>query len=282
MSMPEAKINANFHTHTTFCDGQDSPEDMVLSAIEAGLSQLGFSGHADPGIHMDLPGYCAEIQRLKNKYKGVIDILLGVELDNMYDHQCAVQAEYIIGSTHYLDIASDKPLAIDLNKEQFSFICREYFGNDYIAMSKAYYELTACSFDRMQCDIIGHFDLITKFNDVLHCIDESCPAYVSSAEEAMQCLCEKDVLFEINTGAYVRGIKNELYPCTFLLKKLHEFGGRIIISSDAHHKGALVSGFDYAVEKAIACGFKYANVLKHDGLGKVVTEEILLHPMSGQ
>ena len=39
-------INTNFHTHTTFCDGKDTPEQMVLAAIQKGFSALGFSGHA--------------------------------------------------------------------------------------------------------------------------------------------------------------------------------------------------------------------------------------------
>ena len=227
MNMVHQAIKANYHTHTTLCDGQDTPEEMVQAAITLGLKQLGFSGHVDPGIHMDFPGYRAEIQRLRKKYKGIIDILLGIELDNMYVPSCPVQVEYIIGSTHYLDIASDRPLAIDMNKEQFALICREYYGGDYIAMCKAYYELVAKSFDRMQCDIIGHFDLITKFNDEMCYIDETCSAYISPALEAMRYLCEKDVIFEINTGAYTRGIKEDLYPNVFLLRKLFEFGGRI-------------------------------------------------------
>ena len=39
-------IKSNFHTHTYFCDGKDSPEEMVLSAIERGFTTLGFSIHS--------------------------------------------------------------------------------------------------------------------------------------------------------------------------------------------------------------------------------------------
>ena len=31
----------DFHMHTTFCDGKNSPEDMVLGAIEKGLKRVG-------------------------------------------------------------------------------------------------------------------------------------------------------------------------------------------------------------------------------------------------
>lgn len=36
----------NLHTHSTFCDGKDTPEEMVLTVMEKGFSSVGFSGHA--------------------------------------------------------------------------------------------------------------------------------------------------------------------------------------------------------------------------------------------
>ena len=41
------KLKANYHTHTVFCDGADTPEDVVLAAIGKGFTHLGFSGHMD-------------------------------------------------------------------------------------------------------------------------------------------------------------------------------------------------------------------------------------------
>lgn len=269
-------LKANFHTHTTLCDGKDTPEDIVVKAIDLGFRQIGFSGHMDYGCHMVLMEYLTEVDRLRKKYEGIIDILAGIELDNMYNPECAKYAEYTIGSTHFLDIRSEQPLAIDLTKEQFVSICHRYFSDDYISMSRAYYELVGKSYDRMHCDIVGHFDLIVRFNDELNCIDETSRKYYMPALEAMENLCKKDVVFELNCGAYNRGRKRELYPNTFLLKHLNEFGGRIIINSDAHQKELLSEGFDFAVKKAIECGFKYVNILKHDGNGKVVFQEELL------
>ena len=99
------------------------------------------------------------------------------------------------------------------------------------------------------------------------------------ALEAMENLCKQDVVFEVNCGAYNRGRKKELYPNTFLLKYLNEFGGRIIINSDAHQKELLSGGFDFAVNKAIECGFKYVNIMKHDENGKVIFQEELLNSL---
>ena len=38
-------ILEDLHTHTTYCDGNDTPEDMVKEAIKKGLLTIGFSGH---------------------------------------------------------------------------------------------------------------------------------------------------------------------------------------------------------------------------------------------
>lgn len=60
-------LRANYHTHTTFCDGSDTAEDVVLAAIGKGFLHLGFSGHMDPDIHMDIDAYFSEIERLRRK-----------------------------------------------------------------------------------------------------------------------------------------------------------------------------------------------------------------------
>ena len=36
----------DLHTHTTYCDGQHTTEEMVLAAINKGMKRIGFSGHS--------------------------------------------------------------------------------------------------------------------------------------------------------------------------------------------------------------------------------------------
>ena len=78
-------INANYHTHTTFCDGTDTAEDMVRAAIALGFEHLGFSGHLDYFAHVDVLRYFAEIRRLEEKYRADIEILCGIELDKQHE-----------------------------------------------------------------------------------------------------------------------------------------------------------------------------------------------------
>ena len=46
--MPE--FRTNYHTHTTYCDGESSPRDIVREAARLGMTELGFSGHSYTSI----------------------------------------------------------------------------------------------------------------------------------------------------------------------------------------------------------------------------------------
>ncbi len=269
-------LKANYHTHTIFCDGTNTAEEMVSQALELGFEHLGFSGHMDPEIHMAWPDYVAEVSRLKEKYAGQLDIIMGVELDNMYDPASCPGAEYVIGSTHFLDLETPEPWSVDNTPQIFQTLCRDYFGGDYYALSRAYYELEAKVYDRLGCTFVGHFDLVTRFNDELRVIDETSRAYLDPALEAMEYLVGEGVPFEINCGALNRNRKAELYPRTELLRALHDFGGEILINADAHQRELLDGGFDVAVERAIAAGFTHVNILAHDMTGNVEFRQLAL------
>ena len=41
-----SKLKTNYHTHSTLCDGHDTPEQMIKAAIKKKFDILGFSGHS--------------------------------------------------------------------------------------------------------------------------------------------------------------------------------------------------------------------------------------------
>ena len=260
-------MKANYHTHSCFCDGKDTPADVAAWAFAHGFTHLGFSGHMDQEIHMDVDAYYREIRSLQEMYRGRMDILRGIEIDTLYATDCLYDAEYTIGSTHYLDIVSDTNCAVDYTPETMQKICHECFADDYYALAKAYYELEAQVYDRTGCTIIGHFDLVTRFNDEMRFLDENDRRYRSCALEAMTYLVSKGVPFEINCGAVNRGRKKEFYPSMSLLRALHDLGGEIFINSDAHQKELLSGAFDQAVAAAKACGFTHTCILEHKAAG---------------
>ncbi|SFG29653.1 histidinol-phosphatase HisJ family protein [Oribacterium sp. WCC10] len=279
------KINANFHTHTTFCDGSDTPESVIKEAVRKGFTELGFSGHVDPGVSMDIPAYIREIKRLQEQYREDIDIIRGVELDNVYDPYAAEDTEYYIGSTHFVPVQGsdvwnrtvpygthreNQPdcdiCGVDASVDLLHDHCRKYFHDDFYEMSERYYAFEALICDRMKPAFIGHFDLITRFNDLSkedggHFLDETSEKYLVPARKAMEKLAGYGIPFELNLGAVNRGRKKEAYPGTELLRYLRELGGEILISSDAHQKELLDGCFDEAIETAKGLGFRHVNIL---------------------
>lgn len=273
-------FKANYHTHTSLCDGKNTPEEVALYAARSGFTHLGFSGHMDTDIHMDIETYYTKIRSLQDRYRGQMDILRGIELDTLYDPSCAYDAEYIIGSTHFLDVPSETPMSVDSSQENLAQLCREFFAGDYYDLAKAYYRLEAQVISRTGCTFIGHYDLVTKFNDEMHFLDEDDPRYRKYALETLEYLAGAQIPFEINCGAVNRGRKKEFYPNRFLLRSLREFGGEIIISSDAHQKELLTGAFEAAAATALSCGFTHTNILEHDPDGKVVFRQIPLDQLS--
>ncbi len=251
-------LRGNYHTHTTMCDGKNTAEEMAEQACAIGFTHLGFSGHVDPSVPMDIGAYMKEIGRLKEAYRGRLEILCGAELDSFCDPGLVREAEYVIGSVHHLPGPDGKPMGVDASEEEMLRLGRECFGDDYYALAREYYREEAQVKDLTDCTFIGHFDLVTRFNDSLHFLDEEDPRYLRPALEAMEYLVSEDVPFEINCGAVNRGRKKELYPNMHLLRELHRMGGRILISSDAHEKGLLDGAFDIAAQRAAACGFTHS------------------------
>lgn len=278
-------IKANYHTHTTFCDGSDTAEDVVKEAIKKGFTHLGFSGHVDPGVSMDYQAYDAEIRRLQSLYRDKIDIIRGVELDNVYDPRSVPGVEYYIGSTHFVPVPGseiwgktvesgthletdpDSGLCgVDGSVEALQDKCKKYFNGDFYEMSAGYFEFESLICERMSPAFIGHFDLITRFNalsreDGGHFLDEASENYLRPARKALEKLVPYGIPFEINCGAINRGRKKEAYPGPLLLKHLHEIGGEILISSDAHQKELLEGCFSEALEEAKKAGFDHVNIL---------------------
>ena len=78
----------NLHTHTRYCDGADTPREIVEQAIEKGFESIGFSGHSYMHYsqfflkHGDKTWeYKKEVSTLKEEYKESIKIYLGLEVD---------------------------------------------------------------------------------------------------------------------------------------------------------------------------------------------------------
>ena len=266
----------NFHTHTSFCDGKNTAEEMVIGAIELGCTALGFSGHSyidekqTDDWTMSQSGqaeYISEINRLKAIYADKIELLLGIEQD-----YCSgvptYPYDYVIGSVHAV-VKDGVRIDVDLSPDLLIERVDKYYGGDMLALVKDYYALIADVVNKTNCDIIGHVDLITKFSEKHPLIDTSSNKYRSTALEAVDALTESGRVFEINTGAISRGWRKMPYPEDFILKHLAQKKADIMLNSDAHSKDAIFCGFNKATEYAKACGIKELCVYENGKIKKI-------------
>ncbi len=239
---------SNFHTHTRYCDGKDTPEELALEALRLGCPALGFSGHAHVRFDdccMTAEGteaYRREIARLREKYRGRIELFCGIEQD-YYSDLPTDGFDYVIGSVHYI-YKEGEYLFVDESRERFIADVARCYGGDYLACAEDYYAHVARVWDRTRCRIVGHFDLVTKFNEGDALFDTTAPRYRRAALEALHTLLEQDVLFEINTGAISRGYRTSPYPAPFLLDELIANKARLILSSDCHDRKKLLFGLE--------------------------------------
>lgn len=270
----------NLHTHTVFGDGQNTPEEMVLGAVQAGCAALGFSEHSPlpPAANADdwamaeadVAVYRAELLRLREQYRGTLDIFLGLEQD-LDSPPPALPWDYLIGSVHSV-LAGGVHLSVDESPASFERSVREHFGGDCLAFAEAYYRRVAVAAERTRCQIVGHFDLVTKFNEGGRLFDEESPRYRAAALEALEAAMRRDVIFEINTGAMSRGYRSAPYPAPFLLEAIRERGGRVCITSDSHSRSTVAHAFPQAAEAASACGFREVWMLSEKGFFPVGLE----------
>ena len=244
---------SNYHTHSTYCDGKDTPEEMVQRALELGFTALGFSGHSyvefDKESCMSPDGtkaYRDEILRLKDKYSGQIDIKLGLERDH-YSEDDGYDYDFVIGANHYLKL-DDGFYAVDDTEEIVNDTVERKFGGSWERYYECYYSQEANLLRDMDCDIIAHFDLVMKFNEGSREFDENNENYRQAALYAIDELVStnpfKKPVFEVNTGAMAKGYRTAPYPSLPLLAEIDRLGCNVIISSDCHDKRYLNYAFD--------------------------------------
>jgi len=268
-------IKQNLHTHCTFCDGRDTPEEMIAEAAIQGFDSIGFSSHSS-SLHRPIHNpdgtkparYREYIRRLKDEYKGKIDIYLGLESDLFLVGDDLSEYDYVIGSVHYLEL-DGQILNADVGLDAFKKLINEHFGGDGMAVARNYYEMLSRLPEVGKFDIIGHFDIITKHIEAFPFVDVQSREYRRYAIEAAESLAGKIPYFEVNTGAAARGYRTTFYPDPYILRELKRLGFGAVITTDCHDRTKLGYGFDDARQLLCDCGYREIYVLGDGGFKPV-------------
>lgn len=248
---------SNLHTHSSFSDGENTMEEIVRTAISQNMVSLGFSDHSYTWFDLhscmrpeQYPTYRETVKRLQEQYRDQLRLYCGLELDYYSRVDCSCY-DYVIGSVHYI-CHDGVYYAMDVQPEEQKQCLEIAFGGDVLAMASRYYQLLEDHIRTCKPTFVGHFDLITKFG----LIPEEDPAYRRLACEALERVLKLCPYLEMNTGAISRGWKALPYPGPYLLDTVKQCGGRIVLSSDSHHKDTLLCFFDESLRILQSAGIR--------------------------
>lgn len=248
------------HTHTARCGhagGRD--EEYVERALAAGLTAIAITDHVpfywlppfqhDPTLAMamdELPRYVEAVLALRERYRGQIEVLLGLEADYVAGHEetlARLLASYpfdvVLGSVHWLDgWWVDAP----------SSLPRYRLGQGEVDRIWASYAEAVVSAARSGLfDVLAHLDLPKKFGF------RPSQAFAGAQAEVVAAVAASGCAVELSSAGRRKPVAED-YPSPPLLAALVAAGVPLVLSSDAHAPAEVGWGFAELVETARSLG----------------------------
>lgn len=252
--MSDRNYHGNYHTHTQWCNhGTLSMQSAVEEAMDAGLTELGFSEHApfpDDRLfrmkYSDLEKYINDVEILKAKYADRIKIKKGLEIEFFsedlpyyYVLLDKFNIDYLLLGQHYFRSGER---VIKTRQMEHNGLLVGYAESIAAAMNTGMFRIAAHPDYCFSCD----FPLDANVYRAIEII-------INAAERT-------GTILEINANGLRKsefesciGIRKR-YPFEPFWKSVAAYNVQCIIGSDAHHPGQI---YDDAVEKA----FVFANEL---------------------
>ncbi|MFC3883553.1 histidinol-phosphatase [Bacillus songklensis] len=260
MNHLQGPVKFDFHTHHERCGHAiGTIEHYVKSAVEKGLDLIGIADHSPylyseedqlyPTIAMaksELPRYVDEVLRLKQKYSGKIQVLLGIESDfypehlEIYRQQLSLYPfDYIIGSVHYVDDISI------FKKDRWEGLTNQ----QKVQTKEKYYNLIEQSARSGMFQILGHIDAMKGFYPEFSAIE------TEVIENTLKVIAESDIAIEINTSGKTKDCGG-WYPSDEILERALFYDVKVTFGSDAHTPDRVGDEFELVQKRLKELGFK--------------------------
>ena len=237
-------MKTNYHTHTTWCDGKNTPEEMALAAIEKGFDALGFSSHSD--LLNDPQAYIADIRALAEKFRGRLKIFCGIEAEAGYLPEGTTREDfdYIIAGIHYISAPDGALCPVDMDPQRVRTDLRQHFDGDIQAYILEYFAEERRMVQRGGFDVLAHPDLVRKFRTHGFAFAERAAWFQRELRLTAEEIAKAGVIVEINTGGIARKWLNDAYPSSLFRSLLTRRNVSYILSSDAHSTEHLDCAFE--------------------------------------
>lgn len=266
----------NYHSHSRYCDGAHQLEDYIKACIERGYKSYGFSSHAPiPGGSVwnmkaeELEKYLSEVDQLKEKYQGQIDIYKSLEVDFIDKTQgpssYAHLLDYTIGSIHFI---GNGPLSglFEMDGPYSKFIdgMEKHYENNLRNAVEHYFELSMKMIKNDPPTILGHADKIISHALKYDSNIADSAWYIEILQEFANTLEHSDVIVEINTKGLRLTQEPTTYPHISFLNILKDKNIRFQMNADVHKVSDLDIGYMQTLALIRSLGIKELWIREND------------------
>ncbi|MEE4362371.1 MAG: histidinol-phosphatase HisJ [Desulfotignum sp.] len=243
------------HMHSTYSDGCATIAAMAEAAFEKGFTTIAITDHVplpfDTRYAMkmeQLTAYRKEITRVKRAYDGRMAVKTGLEIEYIPGHKdwlasiASMEWDLTIASVHTL-VVDSTPCLVNGNGAEFHSCLDKNFNKDIRSLCRAYYQTLQEAVQTGWFDIVGHLDVLKKYNIQNRFFNETDAWYRKLVEDTLDAVRDQKMKLEINMGAMAHPIGIP-YPSPWIVKSAQKKKIALVMGSDAHHPGAIGKNFD--------------------------------------
>ena len=258
----------NYHSHTPYCDGRSNIEEFIATAIFWGFSSYGVSPHSPIPyssscnmLHERVDEYISEMESLKQKYEGKIEIYTGMEVDYFGDewnvknnYFQTLPLDYRIASVHFIPNQLGEFHDIDGSASNFISLINKHYMGDIRYVVETYFDSMIKMIELGGFDFVGHPDKISMNASAYTPGITETKWYKEIINDYLHFIANKGVILEVNTKAYSK--YSYLFPNANHFKMLKELNIPLVVNSDAHIPSLMKSGFREAYALLKKAGYK--------------------------
>ncbi len=260
-----------------FCrHASGSLAEVLESAVARGFGVYGVSEHAPRERVEDLysderdllpadlarifQAYVERAARLREEFAGRLEVLVGFEtemvppdgwLESMRALRAGSSFDYLVGSVHHVE-----GIGIDVSEQESARAAERVGGGD--ALRCAYFDHLASMASGLRPTIVGHFDLIRKF-------DGASPTFGVDAwkaiERALEAVREAGSLLDVNSAPARRRL-GPPYPLPEILERARQMGIGVTLGDDSHGPADVGVGLETCLEAIALAGYREVTCLR--------------------
>jgi histidinol-phosphatase (PHP family) len=235
---------ADYHVHTPYCGhAQGKTIDYIESAIQSGISEIGFSDHLgryylgkvqkkrywDWGMReRDIARYFSEILDLREAFEGRITIRIGLEVDYIEGAEHLLEEivshypfDFLLGSIHCLPVLGWRHIS-------------QYTKANPVQVYAAYFDAAASAIRSGLFQSLAHLDFIWRYMAWSDAPQEILEEYIS---DTVKLSSKSTTNIEVNANGFLWSQINDdrkVDLFNVLLELIKKYRADITIGSDAH------------------------------------------------